>query len=463
MGRGKRCLFGLLVLMGLIALAEAASYVSFRVVSGQPFSYSRAQRHQSMVPVSDPEKARTEETFKVDIHPFLGFSYNHDWPGSLKAEGPITEWGFTDPKRRSPVRKRAPNKVVVGILGASVASMFSHNGLTALKKELKQSPLYAGKEFEFVSLCVGGWKQPQQVMALNYALALGAEFDVVINIDGLNELAWYKQENARSGVASIYPMGWHWVVGKMPDQEARRQVGKIAYLAEQRAQWAALFRDTPLRWSVTANLIWKLRDRRMQAAIVNTETALRSTKHYQLPYRARGPRPTYRNDDEMLDELVANWERSVLLLDRTCRGNGIRFYQFLQPNQYVPGSKPLTAEEKRVAILEKLEGRPFIEKGYPLLRKAGQRLAKQGVRFADLSMIFARTEKTLYFDTCCHFNRAGNEIMASAIAEALVETPEPPRSPKVHTTLKPAAGTAGTAVAPAGPTVARPGKEGGRP
>src|SRR4051795_7768712 len=104
MSRGKRCLFGLVVLVALIGLAEAASFVSFRVMNGQSFSYSRALRHLRQVPDADPETARTAESFKVDIHPFLGFSYNADWKGKLKAEGPITEWGFTDPKGRSPVR-----------------------------------------------------------------------------------------------------------------------------------------------------------------------------------------------------------------------------------------------------------------------------------------------------------------------------------------------------------------------
>ena len=31
-----------------------------------------------------------------------------------------------------------------------------------------------------------GYKQPQQLMAYNYLLSLGAEFDAVINIDGYN-------------------------------------------------------------------------------------------------------------------------------------------------------------------------------------------------------------------------------------------------------------------------------------
>ena len=60
------------------------------------------------------------------------------------------------------------------------------------------------------------------------------------------------------------------------------------------------------------------------------------------------------------------------------------------------------------------------------LSEAGRRLARQGVRFHDLSRVFAGHGETLYFDNCCHFNRRGNEVMAQAIAEALLQTPEPP-------------------------------------
>ncbi len=68
----------------------------------------------------------------------------------------------------------------------------------------------------------------------------------------------------------------------------------------------------------------------------------------------------------------------------------------------------------------------MIEKGYPLLRQAGKRLVQQGVRFHDLSRVFVQHRETFYFDNCCHFNHKGNEVLASAIATALVQSSEPP-------------------------------------
>jgi lysophospholipase L1-like esterase len=141
----------------------------------------------------------------------------------------------------------------------------------------------------------------------------------------------------------------------------------------------------------------------------------------------------------MMATLVANWERCSLMLEKTCRAHGIRYYHILQPNQYVPGSKPMGEEEKKVALWDQLPGKPLIEEGYPLLREGGRRLAKQGVRFHDLSMAFAKSKEPFYFDNCCHFNRAGNEVLARAVARAVLETREPPRAPETTTSLKPAA------------------------
>jgi hypothetical protein len=421
----RRRLFAVAVLAGLLLVCEGGAWVTHWAVEGRGFSYSRAGRQRGGVPRVEARGGASAE-FHVEIHPYLGFAYSADWTGRLHAEAPITDWGFTDPRGRSPVRQRGPNKVVIAILGGSVASIFAHTGTTAFQRELKKSPHYAGKQIEFVSLAVGAYKQPQQLLALNYALALGAEFDEAVNIDGFNELFLFPRDNAASGVSVHYPAGWHWLATRMPDQEVRRRVGQIACRAESRARWAEVFGRAPLRWSVTAHLVWRARDRWLKAEMTRTEMALRAAGQAGLPHKGRGPRNTYRDDREMLVQLVSNWERGSLLLCRTCLAHGIRYHHFLQPNQYVPGSKPLSAQEKRVAILEKLPGRAYIEKGYPLLRQAGARLRGQGARFHDLSGVFAHSKDTFYTDTCCHFNQAGNEVLAVAVAAAMLETPEPP-------------------------------------
>jgi hypothetical protein len=99
------------------------------------------------------------------------------------------------------------------------------------------------------------------------------------------------------------------------------------------------------------------------------------------------------------------------------------YLHFLQPNQYVAGSKEMGPEERAVAYFE---GHPFqrsVVVGYPKLVKAGQELREQGVAFFDLTGILAGRKEPLYVDTCCHLGKPGYEIIASRIADEIVKLP----------------------------------------
>ena len=41
----------------------------------------------------------------------------------------------------------------------------------------------------FVNLALFGYKQPQQLTTLAYLMSIGGQFDLVLNIDGFNEVA----------------------------------------------------------------------------------------------------------------------------------------------------------------------------------------------------------------------------------------------------------------------------------
>jgi hypothetical protein len=427
----RRWLFRVVVLLLVAAVAEAGSYFTYWAASGHRFSYEDIRRQQQrLLERKDIEERKTNSALRTEIHPYIGFVYNpHCKRYILPGENPTTRWGFTDREGRSPVRKRAANKVIVGVVGASVASIFAGSGAEALTRELQCSPAFSGKEIEIVSLAVGGYKQPQQLMSLEYVLALGGEFDIVINLDGFNEIAW-PDRNLAAGGYHLYPPGWPWVVNRLPNPDSRRMVGKIVYLADQRAEWASFFRRPPLCWSITAALIWKLRDHALDRDQVESEEALtKRDKIDFLPYEC-GPPNQFRDEADMMRQLVDDWERGSQLIADVCRARGIRYYHFLQPNQYVPGSKTLTGEERKTAFSPTRDTQRYVNVGYPLLREAGRRLVRAGVNFRDLSMIFAPIRDTLYVDVCCHFNRTGNELVAAEVARTILETPEPPRAPE---------------------------------
>jgi hypothetical protein len=109
-----------------------------------------------------------------------------------------------------------------------------------------------------------------------------------------------------------------------------------------------------------------------------------------------------------------------------CLANGIEFHHFLQPNQYLEGSKPIGPKEARVAILPQHPYAEAVRRGYPFLRAAGAELRAEGVSFHDLTQVFADVSDPLYVDDCCHVGAEGSAIVGDAIAEALLAAREGP-------------------------------------
>jgi hypothetical protein len=76
----------------------------------------------------------------------------------------------------------------------------------------------------------------------------------------------------------------------------------------------------------------------------------------------------------------------------------MRYYHFLQPNQYLSGSKPMSEAEKRVAIQADHPYRQGVETGYPLLIRNGRALKEQGIPFYNLTGIFKDYPEAIYID-----------------------------------------------------------------
>ena len=111
-------------------------------------------------------------------------------------------------------------------------------------------------------------------------------------------------------------------------------------------------------------------------------------------------------------------------MDRLARANETPYFHFLQPNQYVPDSKRMNAEERALAFRPNFRRRPDVERGYPLLQQAARRLLSGGVRVTDLTAIFSDVSEPIYRDYCCHVNARANEILAREIADRIASDPK---------------------------------------
>jgi len=427
----RRLVVWITLLIATVLLVEGVSWLVFRVAFAEPFSYRRlGELRQLRIAAADGANQRVANP-EMDPaltvpHPYLGFVYDprYDPAGTMASHSvPVNDFGFLDTSL--PLRRRNDHEVVIGVFGGSVAFWLSVHGIEALFQELANVPRFRGKQFVVVRIALGGFKQPQQLMALNYLLALGAHFDVVVNLDGFNEIALAPRSNVPRGIFPFYPRGWPELLGQSGDPRFMRLVGRVLYLEQLAGERAQHFSGPLLRRSVFASTLWRILDLRLEGSLARAREQLEDHRP-QVPaehrgYSAVGPGRAYADDSEMYDDLTAVWSQSSLQMQRLCTTSGIVYFHFLQPNQYLEGTKPMTRAEQRSAILP---GNPFrlhVAAGYPRLREAGAKLAAQGVPFTDMTRAFAGIDELLYIDTCCHFNEKGNEILGRAMGKAMAK------------------------------------------
>ncbi len=354
----------------------------------------------------------------IVVHPYLGYVRNAgessndvDRPDAL----PVSEYGFEDDK--IPLLKRSEDRLIVAIFGGSVANRFSAGpGGRALKENLEA--LVPEREIVMVHVALDGYKQPQQLMALTYLLALGGEFDVVVNLDGFNEVALAQTRNVDRGVSHAFPRDWSLLVEELPDNLSTAAVGEIVWLRQRRGAWAGRFDGGLAGCSAAAQLVWLVRDRMMEREIDDCLHAYSEQRTGDPWSPTKGPRDGHL-DGELPAQLVDLWARSSVLMSEVCRENGIVYLHFLQPNQYVAGVNVVGPRTGSGAIFTDHTLRSAVESGYPLLIQAGAELAHGGVDFEDLTGLFAEIDEQVYCDSCCHLNDQGNLAMEARIFAAL--------------------------------------------
>jgi hypothetical protein len=356
------------------------------------------------------------------LHPYLGFVAD---PASAKgpsrdSNGALvtTDLGFFRRAGRAPPRVADP--VRVAVFGGSVAFLFSLSVDEYLEARLRGGDgLPPESDVVVESFALPGHKQPQQLFALEYLLLLGERFDLVLNLDGLNEITLPLVENLPQGTAAIYPRSWAHLARTAPPPAAMERAARVVALREMRRATAAALSWSALDGSATGNLLWRLAEAALAPQIDDAESRLAGASATAGDYAAAGPRLVEDPAEPVLDRLVEVWRRSSLLMHQVCAANGIAYLHVLQPNQYLVGGKPLSEAERAVAYRADHPYRAAVETGYPRLIAAGEDLRRAGVDFVDLSRAFADVSEPLYVDDCCHFNQRGNAILAERLAPAL--------------------------------------------
>lgn len=428
----KKLLAGALLVAATWLVAEVAAWAGLLALDGRAFRPGRLAAERERVVASEgralaegpvpsrrplPDPGVSEEV----LHPFLGYVVDpeiNERPervagGALRV-GQLGFWQVP-----APGGARRGGEVRVGVFGGSVAMLFAFEGREALVRALAEVPAFRGRRIVVRCFALGGYKQPQQHMALAWLLLLGERLDVVVNLDGFNEVALPWADNVPRHVFPLYPRNWDLLTRTLDDREEQRRAGLVAYLEGERADLARAFSRPPLAASPLANLVWRWRDRRLERAIGAAQRHLAAGGPRGRRFGVRGPRRAYASDEALFADLARSWRDASLQMHLLATANGVPYFHFLQPNQYLPGAKPMGRGERERAIDPGHVYREAVERGYPLLRREGEELVRRGVAFADLTQVFAGVEEPLYIDRCCHVDRRGSEILGERIGRVI--------------------------------------------
>lgn len=363
------------------------------------------------------------------MHPYYGYVHctNNDMPeerDALKAENLGLHGSGTI------LNDHYDDVYNIVITGGSVANIFYGTEHDAVQKIFEQhKEITKEKKVQVFGFTNWGYKEPQQLIIINDLIAQGAHFDLVMNIDGLNEMIIPLYNNLQNNVYPFYPLRWDLATRDDGESsygqtkielERTKQLRlkladfidsiKIKFFAKE-AFW--LFCDD-LLYSRKQRLLNELKDAKVSLFYGNNLTLNSAGKAVvgtpNLPSR------------DMAPWLLLEWARASVLLHNAILAQGGRYFHFLQPNQYVTGSKPFTPHEKLNFVNKESFLYKNVNPSYEMLREGGKVLRDDGIDFVDASQVFATTHDELYINDCCHFNKLGNDIFFDFIMRHIIES-----------------------------------------
>jgi len=417
------------VLVNLIVfcvLAELLALFLFYNDTGRLF-YTYQKPYE---PIAEAQQGRLTGD---GLHPYFGPTHRQGYPfdipeplrenASSSARVPTNNFGFAS-THSYPFMKTSPNQFVIGMFGGSVGAWFCQVGAHRLVEDLKANAFFKAREIVPLCLSHEGYKQPQQLLVLSYFLSIGQTFDLVLNLDGFNEVTLSSFNNQR-GLDISMPSAMH--------LDPLVNLVNQATLTPEKLQSLAAISQYKERINY---LVGRLQHNRIAAINFVLERLHRSaTTSYQaevvrfaaLPSNPSDaslilatPSVTQRDEAKALADAAKSWSEASTLMQTMLSARGIPYFHVLQPNQYFT-TRSFSAEEAKVARSDASPFKTGAEKGYPLLVRESEGL-KSRVNFLNATDIFDRESAAVYMDDCCHYTLRGNQILADAIARQILSS-----------------------------------------
>lgn len=418
----KIALVNLVLLLVFLELGSLGWYF----VKHKQFFYTREQPKDKFNVGINLEGVRLRESILERFHPFFGFIQKprQDFRPGFKNNN----YGFISPYDY-PFKKTKSNQFIIGVFGGSVASNYAIYQVQnqILPKYLKQLPGLKDKEFIILSFATAGYKQPQQLLILNYFLALDQELDMVVNIDGFNEVALSNLNNknkidlAMPSIQHILPLTN--IANNSLSTTAMKETIAIKESKVRINRGLKSMQECKLAACDALTSIY------VQNLVNNyRQDVIRFEKENSQPQNDDGGSVMYINlnnsvmkDDAAFEQIAQNWAKSSIFMHKVLSASNVPYFHVFQPNQYYQTKRVFSEAEKRIAFNKDTPYAKAVELGYPALFKKLPNLAKNNINLVNAVNVFDQTKDAVYVDSCCHYNQAGEVVFSNYVGGEILE------------------------------------------
>ena len=419
----KVALINLVLLLVFLELGSLGWYF----LKHKQIFYTREKREDKSALGVNLEGVRLNQSIVERFHPFFGFIQNPspDFRPGFK----VNNYGFISPYDY-PFKKFKKNQFVIGIFGGSVASDFSifqvQNKI--LPEYLKQVPGLQDKEFVILSFATGGYKQPQQLLILNYFLALGQELDLVVNIDGFNEVALSNLNNknqinlAMPSIQHISPLTS--LANNSLSIEAMQATIRIKENKTRINEGLESLQHCSLAAcdALTSVYVQNLVNNYRKDVIAFEKERSKKQQDEEGSVIFINKNKSILEDSAAFEQMAWNWAKSSIFMHKILSASNVPYFQVLQPNQYYQTKRVFGEAEKRIAFNKETPYAKAVELGYPAILGKFPNLQKNNINILNGVKVFDKTKDTVYVDSCCHYNQAGEVIFSNYVGSSILES-----------------------------------------
>jgi hypothetical protein len=427
--KSKNILIIIAVNLAIAFICLEALSLAFYFINQKQFFYTRTKAKEKVVEDIERIGIRLDESIVERLHPLFGYVLKQGAFTNKKLKLKVNKHGFFS-LYEYPFVKSNKNQVIIGFFGGSVANNFAVDEYVTkrLSNKLKAYPEFANKEIIVLNFGNGGYKQPQQLLVLNYFLALGQELDLVINIDGFNEVALSNLNNKAQveigmpSVQHIQPL-----TGLANNNLSPEAMSSIVQINENKKQLKAGIDKLQTCQLALCHAVTSLQMKQLvnnyQQAVVKYDSQVKQsnldTANSGIVYIPKAD--SVFEDAAAFDKMASLWYESSIGMNQILSSRKIKYFHFIQPNQYYPTKRAFTAKEKETAIDKKSAYIEGVKKGYPVLLSKVDDLQKARVNVFNAVNILDNTKETVYKDACCHYNSVGEEVLANYVSSSIIK------------------------------------------